>query len=66
MMNYGTLVKSALGMAVTNGLLNQPEIQVAKIHENARAGTIAKHQTQSSLRIGIQAARPSISMFHLT
>lgn len=35
MMNYGTLVKSSLGMAITNGLLNQPEIQVAKIHENA-------------------------------
>ncbi|KAG1844679.1 hypothetical protein F4604DRAFT_1688995 [Suillus subluteus] len=44
MMNYGTLVKCSLGMAVTNGLLNQPEIQVAKIHENARTRTIAKHQ----------------------
>ncbi|KAG1775025.1 hypothetical protein EV702DRAFT_1047157 [Suillus placidus] len=55
MMNYGTLVKSSLEMAVTNGLLNQPEIQVAKIHENAQTRTIAKHQVQSSLRIVIQA-----------
>ncbi|KAG2030243.1 hypothetical protein BDR03DRAFT_1017338 [Suillus americanus] len=60
MMNYGTLVKSSLGMAVTNGLLNQPEIQVAKIHENAQARTIVKHQVQSSLRISIQTARPVI------
>ena len=60
-MNYGTLVKSSLGIQVTNGVLNQPEIHVDKIGKNPRAATIDKFGTQSSLRISIQQARPSQS-----
>jgi hypothetical protein len=59
MMNYGTLVKSSLGLQVTNGVLNQPEILVNKLGDNPRAATIDKLSTQSSLRISIQRARPS-------
>jgi hypothetical protein len=61
MKNIGTLVKSSLGLHVTNGVLNQPEIIIDPLGKNPRAATIDKFGAQSSLRISIQQARPSQS-----
>jgi len=61
MINYGTLVKSSLGLNVTNGVLNQPEIVVDPLGKNPRPATVDKFGAQSSLRISIQRARPSQS-----
>lgn len=54
----GTLVKSTLGRQTTNGVLNQGEVKVDSAGPRARPETLAKIETQSSLRISLQRARP--------
>jgi hypothetical protein len=62
MINVGTLVKSALGIQTTNGVLNQAEVEVKPLGPKPRGATIDKFGVLSSLRIGIQQARPGESI----
>ena len=58
MINVGTLVKSALGKQTVNGVLNQMEVEVPSLGPNPRKATVDKFGVLSSLRIGVQQARP--------
>lgn len=58
MINVGTLVKSALGKQTVNGVLTQTEVDIPPLGPNPRKATIDKFGVLSSLRIGVQQARP--------
>ena len=61
MINVGTLVKSALGKQTVNGVLTQTEVEVPPLGPKPRKATIDKFGVLSSLRIGVQQARPGES-----